>query len=81
MTSKEAFDLEACPKCGFRLMKVPSTGLVSCLASLEFKDCSWHIRVTPQEVKKRKDTMTIKEKKLLELQAEIDRRIQEANEA
>lgn len=66
--------------CGFRLMKVPSTGLVACLSNLEFKDCKWFVRVLPQEIKMRKDTMTQKEKKLAEMQAEIDRRKAEWND-
>lgn len=77
MTAKEAFSLESCPLCGYRLMKVPQTGLVACLAELEFKDCKWFVRVMPQEIKLRKDTMTQKEKRLADMQAEIDRRKEE----
>ena len=75
VTTKEATSLESCPKCGYRLMKVPETGLVSCLSSLEFSTCYWHVRVLPWVGREaRKDKMTIKEKRMLDLQAEIDRR-------
>lgn len=81
MTNSEYISLEACPQCGFRLMKVPNTGLISCLACLEFKPCTWHVRILPWEEKKfRKDTMTQKEKRLAEMQAEIDRRREEWND-
>ncbi len=75
MTSAEAISLECCPSCGYRLMKVPSTGLISCLSTLEFSECKWYVRIAPWTEKKfRKDTMTAREKKLADMQAEIDRR-------
>lgn len=78
MTTKEAIALDCCPECGYRLMRVPQTGLVACLSCLDYKECNWHVRVTPWEEKKfRKDSMTQKEKKLAEMQAEIDRRKEE----
>jgi hypothetical protein len=55
VTRDEAFELDACPECGDRLMKVKKTGLVACLNNLEFKDCRWHVRFTPDYNKKKKD--------------------------
>lgn len=80
MTQDEAIAIESCPVCGFRVMKNHDTGLVSCLSRLEFKECKWHIRVRPWEIDTRKDTMTKKEKRLAEMQAEIDRRFKEWGE-
>ncbi len=70
--------IKACPDCGSPVMQVPSTGLISCLAQLEFRPCRWHVRVKPwSEHAKRKTVMTDKEKKLAAQQREIDRRIAE----
>lgn len=77
MTPREAFSLEACPECGDRLMKVPSTGLVSCLAWLRFVDCKWHLRFPPVRFKASREEPTKREQRLLDQQAEIYRRIQE----
>lgn len=82
MTISEAQSLLSCPVCGSDVMKVHQTGLVACLNSLRFGPCKWHVRMKPWEVKALKHTsgLTRKEKFLAEQQAEIDRRIEEANE-
>lgn len=73
MTSAEAFSLKCCPVCGYRLMKVHSTGLVSCLSRLEFRKCSWHIRVAPMEEKQAREKLSRVEKRLAEEQDRINK--------
>lgn len=79
MTAVELIALDLCPSCGEHLMKVPSTGLVSCLAWLKFKACRWHVRIDPFELDLRRNKMSRKDKILMEQQARIDRMIEEAN--
>lgn len=54
MTAESAFNLDKCPECGGGVMKVPLTGLVACLAAIEFKPCRWFVRVARPEKKKKK---------------------------
>lgn len=73
MTIAEAIAITCCPVCGFAVMKVPETGLVACLASTQFKPCTWNDRSPPYEAPHRKDNLTKREREKLELQARIDR--------
>lgn len=70
--------IEQCPECGSSVMKNPDTGLVACLASVNFGPCKWMVRALPWEIKHRKDKMTKREQKIAELAAEVRRRIEEA---
>lgn len=73
MTTEEAFSLSCCPMCGFRLLKNPSTGLVSCLACLDFKPCKWHVRVNPFDPDVRRDKMSRSERIFKDQQERIDK--------
>ena len=77
MTTAEAILLESCLECSGPIMKVPNTGLISCLASITFKPCRWHVRVAPFEAEQRKDRITKKEQRLARLEAEVRKRIDE----
>lgn len=54
-------------------MHVPETGLVSCLANLEFKKCSWHVRVRPWEDEKKQEKLSRKDRVLQEQQERINK--------
>lgn len=73
MTQAEAIALPACPECGEPVMKVPMTGLVSCLAQLKFKACLWHVRVRPWEVSVGREKLTRAEKVYQEQQERINK--------
>ena len=73
MTTKEAFSLESCPECGYRLLKNPTTGLVSCLACLEFMPCKWNIRVKPFTPESSRERLSRNEKIFKEQQEKIDK--------
>ena len=73
MTTEEAFKLESCPECGFSLLKNPSTGLVSCMARLEFKPCKWNIRVKPFKPESSREKLSRAEKIFKEQQERIEK--------
>lgn len=77
MTQDEAIALESCPQCGGPIMKVHSTGLVSCLDCIGFGPCTWYVRVRPFENESKRERLTRKEQKMKDLQEEIHRRIEE----